>query len=292
MKPVNYILIAVLWVASVPALFSQTSIQPDSTCAGNSGEIYKVTLTSGSSYDWSVTGTGHTLHSTNTNEITIDWSAIAGIDTVKIVETDLNGCPGDMIKLAVVRIPVPIANAGSDDTICSSGSLTIAGASAQNYESLVWSTSGDGIFTDGSTLTPVYTPGTGDIATGSVNLTLTANPNTPCATPANDVMRLVFIPAVVVNAGTDDALCWDETVFMDDPSVSNSSTYTWTTSGDGAFDDINLLNVTYNPGDTDNSSGSVTLTLTAAGNKHCPDISDTKVLTIRPKPVTGPILHF
>lgn len=292
MKPVNHFLVAVLWVASIPAIFSQTTIQPDSTCAGNSGEIYRVTQTSGSSYNWNVTGTGNTLHTTNTNEITIDWSTVAGVDTVKVVETDLNGCPGDLVKIAVVRIPVPIASAGADDTICSSGTLMITGADAQNYETVVWTTSGDGAFTNGNTLVPEYAPGSGDIAAGSVNLTLTANPNTPCAIPATDVMRLVLIPAVVVDAGTDDALCWDETVFMDDPSVSNSSTYTWTTSGDGVFDDVNLLNSTYNPGDMDNSTGSVTLTLTAAGNAYCPDISDTKILVIRPKPVTSAIQHF
>ncbi|HBZ66269.1 MAG TPA: hypothetical protein DEO70_05475 [Bacteroidales bacterium] len=292
MKSVSYILVVVLCLVSIPAIFSQSTVQPDSTCAGNAGEIYMVNLTSGSTYNWSVTGTGNTLHSSGTNEITIDWSVTAGVDTVKVVETDLNGCPGDLVKIAVVRIPIPIANAGADDTICSSGTFAIAAATAQNYKTLLWSTSGDGSFIDGNALTPEYTPGPGDIATGSVNLTLTANPNTPCAIPTTDVMRLVLIPAIVVNAGTDDTLCWDETVYMDDPSVTNSTTYAWSTSGDGAFDNTNLLNATYNPGDADNTSGSVTLTLTATGNEYCPDVSDVKLLNIRPKPVTSAIQHF
>lgn len=292
MKPIIYLNVFLFFLFVSGSALAQSSTQPDSTCAGNTGEVYLVTPTVGSSYNWSVTGSGNQLHTTSTNQITIDWTTVVGVDTVKVVETDVNGCPGDMVKIAVVRIAPPTAMAGNDDTICSNGTLSITGASATNYLTVAWTTSGDGSFTNGNTLSPVYTPGAADIAAGYADLTLTANPNSPCALAATDVMRVNIVPAPQVFAGVNDTLCWDETVYMDDPTASNYASLLWTTSGTGTFDDDTLLNPTYNPSDADNTAGSVTLTLTATGNIPCASASHSKQIVIRPKPVTGPILHF
>ncbi|MDD2965292.1 MAG: hypothetical protein PHQ65_05550 [Bacteroidales bacterium] len=286
------LLLLSLFVLPVSYLSAQVSTQPDSTCAGNTGETYLVSPAAGSSYNWSVTGSGNTLHSTNTNQITIDWTTVVGVDTVKVVETDVNGCQGDLVRIAVVRIAPPTAVAGDDATICSNGSFTVSGASATNYLSVGWTTSGDGSFTNANTLTPEYTPGASDIAAGFVDLTLTANPNTPCALAATDVMRVNIIAAPIASAGVNDTLCWDETIYLDDPSASNYTALLWTTSGTGTFDDATLLNPTYNLSDDDNANGGVTLTLTVTGNAPCTTAQSTKLLVIRPKPVTGPILHF
>jgi hypothetical protein len=77
----------------------------------------------------------------------------------------------------VVSIPcegVLTANAGPDAAICEGETYTLASAIATNYTSLEWTTSGDGTFNDNTLLNPVYTPGAGDIASGTVTLTLTA----------------------------------------------------------------------------------------------------------------------
>ncbi|MGC8865134.1 MAG: hypothetical protein ACP5O2_05360 [Bacteroidales bacterium] len=69
---------------------AQTPIttNPDSTCVGAVGESYFVNPVSGSTFYWFVTGTGHTLHSNNTHEVTVDWSHIPGVDTLKVLQID------------------------------------------------------------------------------------------------------------------------------------------------------------------------------------------------------------
>jgi len=44
---------------------------------------------------------------------------------------------------------------------------------AENYNSLEWTTSGDGAFDDNTVLNPIYTPGPTDIENGNTLLTLT-----------------------------------------------------------------------------------------------------------------------
>jgi uncharacterized Zn ribbon protein len=92
-------------------------------------------------------------------------------------------------------MPIPgggvlTANAGADASICAGQTYTLAGI-ASNYTNLEWTTSGDGTFNDNTILTPVYTPGTGDIATGSVTLTLTAYSG---ANQVSDAMVLTINP--------------------------------------------------------------------------------------------------
>ena len=106
--------------------------------------------------------------------------------------------------------PAPVANAGSDEAICEgdvfdlSSSVTIPTAS--NYSTLSWSSSGTGTFDDNSSLTPDYTPSAADITAGSVTLTLQANGNGSCATPATDNMIITTTPAPVTNAGNEAAI--------------------------------------------------------------------------------------
>ncbi|MBN2777226.1 MAG: HYR domain-containing protein [Bacteroidales bacterium] len=68
----------------------------------------------------------------------------------------------------------PTANAGIDASICQNGTYSLADATVHNNDGLLWETSGDGTFTSTSIVNPIYTPGTADIAAGTVTLTLTA----------------------------------------------------------------------------------------------------------------------
>ena len=67
-----------------------------------------------------------------------------------------------------------MVNAGPDLQICHD-EQALLNAFAANYETLNWSTSGDGIFTDAVNPNSLYTPGVEDISNGNVILTVTAN---------------------------------------------------------------------------------------------------------------------
>ncbi len=68
--------------------------------------------------------------------------------------------------------PAPTANAGEDAHTCKNKPFQCQG-SATTWQTAEWSTSGDGTFMNGSTLTPKYVRGNGDLATGHAILTLT-----------------------------------------------------------------------------------------------------------------------
>lgn len=65
-------------------------------------------------------------------------------------------------------------------------------ATATNYASLLWTTSGDGTFSTTTAADTIYTPGSSDISSGTATLTLTATPNSPCATPVADSLTVTI----------------------------------------------------------------------------------------------------
>ena len=91
---------------------------------------------------------------------------------------------------------------------------------------------------------------------------------------------------IMVDAGPDQQICANEI-----PEVSgmvvNSAIFTWTTSGDGTFDDPSVLTTNYNPGPLDIANGTVTVTLTAPdpdGAGPCSSVDDFFILDIVQQP--------
>ena len=82
----------------------------------------------------------------------------------------------DKVWVDFIEIPpilTTVVNAGPDLEICTD-EIAELNAYAANYTSLSWSSNGDGSFSDQTILNPSYTPGSNDIANGSVELSLTA----------------------------------------------------------------------------------------------------------------------
>jgi len=178
-------------------------------------------------------------------------------------------------------VPHPTANAGSDATICEGDNYSLSG-SATNYTSIAWTTSGSGTFSNTSILSPTYTPSASDIASGSVTLTLTASANSPCS-DAIDQMILTINPQPIVDAGNDASICANETYQVNGTIGGGATSGSWTTSGDGSFDNASSLTTIYHPGNNDIASGTVTLTLTTNDPVGpCTSAIDNMVLTINP----------
>ena len=178
---------------------------------------------------------------------------------------------------------LPTVNAGDDAEICSNDTYTLSG-SATDYSAVLWTTSGDGTFDDATLLNATYTPGTGDINTGSANLTLTAEAEAPCGIDAVDGIVLTIQGMATANAGSDAIICEDETHMLSG-IATNQSSVLWSTAGDGSFNDPTLLNASYTPGANDISNGSVQLTLTANAISPCSTTAvDGMELSIDPLP--------
>jgi gliding motility-associated-like protein len=111
------------------------------------------------------------------NGIPGTWSpAVISTSTIGTTNYAFTPAPGQCATTAVLSIEItaPQAFAGLPETICPGNPYTLAATTAQNYSSLLWTTSGDGTFSAPTTLHPVYTPGTNDIIAGIVTLTITA----------------------------------------------------------------------------------------------------------------------
>lgn len=81
-----------------------------------------------------------------------------------------------------VQMP-PTAGAGGPYAVCSEGVALVSGI-ASHAESVQWTSSGSGVFLDPGDTVTVYLPSEADIAAGTVMLTLTAQPRSPCAAGA------------------------------------------------------------------------------------------------------------
>ncbi len=119
------------------------------------------------------------------------------------------------------------ANAGADGQICAGETFQCQG-SASYYTGVLWSTAGDGTFSNPSILTPIYTPGTNDIANSSVVLTLTAIDGT--SNTDSDQLTLFIDPlpgsANQIN-GLEEVCAGSVEIYNTEP-VLHANLYEWT----------------------------------------------------------------
>ena len=238
---------------------------------------------------WSSSGNGTFSNSAILNPVytpgTNDISS--GTVTLTLSASAVSPCTISFNDPMILTIrKTPTVNAGADATVCQTATHALSG-SATNYSSVLWSTSGNGTFSNTAVLNPVYTPGTNDITNGSVILTLVANAIVPCSGSVTDTKVLVLQKSPTANAGADATICQSGTHALSG-SAANHSSVQWSTSGNGTFSSASSLNAIYTPGTVDITNGSVILTLTALAVSPCTvSASDTKTLVIQKLPTAN-----
>ena len=87
-------------------LFAQTNTLPTQTvCAGSLSEPYLMNpITSGSTYQWTLSGGGTLNNGITSDNITVDWGFSSGTYTITVIETDLNGCQGSAVTVDVTVV--------------------------------------------------------------------------------------------------------------------------------------------------------------------------------------------
>ncbi|SOC80674.1 Por secretion system C-terminal sorting domain-containing protein [Salinimicrobium sediminis] len=196
----------------------------------------------------------------------------------------VGNCPSEPAIASVTINPLAIADAGDDQEICivdGSETVQLAGSIDGGASSASWSSSGDGDFNDASALDAVYTPGENDLINGTVTLTLTTDdPDGPCDAADDDVV-IEFFEDPVADAGEDQEICivdGSETVQLAGSIDGGASSASWTSSGDGNFNDASALDAVYTPGENDLINGTVTLTLTTDDPEGPCDAADDDVV--------------
>ena len=139
------------------------------------------------------------------------------------------------------------ANAGNDGEICENETFQ-CGGNASNYNSLEWTTSGTGTFSDPTILNPVYTPGYDDISAGTVVLTLTVFDGSGNSDSDNLTLTIDALPATPSAIAGLPEVCagWEESYSCD--PIANATETEWILTPETAGtisvqsdDEINIL---------------------------------------------------
>ena len=169
----------------------------------------------------------------------------------------------DCCWIDYISLPSPkvmAGTAGPDVATCEDSDAQIIGY-AIYHDNLTWTTAGDGTFNDATIATPLYTPGPQDLEARSVVLTVTI-------TGQGETITDDMTVTITENVEISDALADYSYCAVSEPQeigveISGDYTsFTWSTSGDGTFENAAELMTTYTPGPQDIESG-VTLTATA-----------------------------
>jgi hypothetical protein len=119
------ILLAAIFLINSHLLLAQTNTSPTQTvCAGSLAEPYLINPpTTGSTYQWSISGGGVINPGTTSDNITVDWGVSPGTYTITVIETDANGCLGSPVAVDVTVNPLPTATTASNQTACFGSSI-------------------------------------------------------------------------------------------------------------------------------------------------------------------------
>lgn len=190
---------------------------------------------------------------------------INGTVTLTLTTDDpLGPCVAVSSDLVVTFIEIPTVSAGLNQDVCSDQLVSLSGIIGGSATQGTWSSNGTGSFSPNNLdLNGQYTPSVGDIAAGSVLLTLTTDdPSGVCGLISSE-MTINLFDFAIADAGVDQSICSAENALLGGSIGGSAVSITWSTDGDGVFiPNANALNATYVQGINDQNSGFVTLTMT------------------------------
>ena len=145
-----------------------------------------------------------------------------GSVTLTLTTTGNNNCVAVSDAVMLNFTPAPTVNAGADATVCVNNANVALNGSVSIATGGVWS-GGAGSFTpNNTTLNATYTPTPGELAGGSLTLTLTSTGNGNCGV-VSDSKLITFSPAPIVDAGLNGSVCANAPAMQLAGSVSGAS---------------------------------------------------------------------
>ena len=199
----------------------------------------------------------------------------------------------DSVDISFTAKPVPSASTSAPsvcadvDSIPVSGHFTMAGING------IWTSSGDGIYTNIGIYDsiPVYVPGPADIASGKVTFTYSSYNYQDCQSYSASASTIIT-PKIVADAGPNLVVCGNNSTGITITASSPpNNTGIWKPLGvlgkdyGGKFTQINAHQATYIPADTvDPTIAAITFRYTTTGSSPCKADSAQMVLKVAPSP--------
>ncbi len=247
------------------------------TLNGNTGSVTKWQSSSVSDFSSDVTDIANTTNSLSVLNIVST--------TYFRAEITSGVCSQAFSTSATITVnPMPVAVAGGSQTICSTGTAIVSGASALNG-SILWTENGAGSITAGATtLTPTYTAAAGD-AGNTVILTMTVTSTNACAPQTAIATYTVNVNALpTAFAGGSQTICSNGTALVSGATATNGI-ISWTENGAGS---ITAGTTTLTPvyiADAADAGTIVTLTMTVTSNNACTPQTATATYTVTVDPL-------
>ena len=199
---------APLVVSAIVPSFTNTA----PACAGTSVTFTDHTTTANStisSWSWNFGDTGSSASPSPTHIYTT-----AGTYTVTLSVTNNYTCTSTVTQVITIN-PVPIVNAGANQTVCGNNPNVSLTGTVTNATGGIWSSSGTGIFSpNATTLITTYIPSNADTAAGSVNLYLTSTGNNVCAARIDTMHVVINNAPTIANAGANQIICGTTTATL------------------------------------------------------------------------------
>lgn len=174
-----------------------------------SGGIATLTASGAMNYFWS----------TSETTASIDVMPLTGITNYSVYGIDANGCQSMPSTIAVTVNQSPTITVGPMQTICAGATATLTASGGNSYS---WrNSSGTIISTTSSVSVSPFT---------TSMYFLTATSAAGCQS-AQDTVTVNVIPAITVNAGIDQSICFGEVVALNPTSNTAGVTFNWFQGG-------------------------------------------------------------
>ncbi|MCX6268095.1 MAG: T9SS type A sorting domain-containing protein [Bacteroidetes bacterium] len=170
---------------------------PANVCKNGTGYVYTVpAVTYATSYFWTVPAGANITSGTNTNSITVSFSASAVSGNITVYGTSAcgNGSTSPAYAITVVPQPVPTINGPANACINSSGNLYATETGMTGY---TWTVSAGGMITGGSTTNSILVNWT---TTGPQTITVSYTNGSGCtaASPVSYPVTVIPLPTPVI----------------------------------------------------------------------------------------------
>ena len=142
-------------------------------CEGVAFVTLTGTATNGTNYTWTTDGAGSIQTTSNPLQAKYipnpaDYTTNSGVNTITVFLTaaGTNGCSQVVDSSTLTLYSKPQVFAGVDQTACQASTINLSGATAANYNTVSWTTSGNGTFNYANSnggIRPTYTLGSNDL---------------------------------------------------------------------------------------------------------------------------------
>ncbi|MBW8051557.1 MAG: PKD domain-containing protein [Cytophagales bacterium] len=272
----------IITINPLPSTSAITGIS--SVCENEPGVVYSVTFSAGSAYNWTAPPGAVIASGQGANLITVNWDTTSG--NIQVTETDVNGCTGNSVSMAVTvntLAPASVSITSTTNTICAGDNLTFTATPTNEggTPAYQWQVNGGNVGTNSPTYATTNLTN-GDAVTCIMTSSLSCVTGSPATSNAVIITVTPSLPAsVLISASPNPPICaGDNVIFTATQTNGGTPTYQWQVNGVNVGTDSSYSSSALNNGDS--VTCIMTSTLTCATGS--PATSNVVVMAVNPLP--------